>query len=205
MSNQYMNPSYEPELLEGKRQMKKKNLKGVYRLKSGKEIQCDSKAEARFAQCMEDAGMAYHRVSTKEKAPVEVVTVHRRYPDFKIPTDKGLVLLEIKGQLQAAQRKKMMETGKQAMKNGFLYCVKLAGRKDRLTPSTGLYLPNTDRKSRASDRNLNQRNLRIFKEQCRQAKIPIICTLEDIKESFNCEFIGWDEFNKLYPQTDSQP
>jgi len=187
-------PSQEPEQLETSQSKKNSNLVGIYKLASGEKIKCDSKAEAKLAQIMEDQDVTFYRMDhRKDKAPVKIVKTHRRYPDFMIPTTKGIVLLEVKGQLQPDQRRKMMETGYAAKQMGYLYAIKLAGAEDRMIPEDG-YLSQDTRLRDYKDRNLNRNGKYKFMKQCKRYNIPVIATMEDIKEAFDCEFLTWEEY-----------
>lgn len=111
---------------------------GMYELRSGKKLQFDSKQEAILAQQMEDQGIPFHRYTTTEKAPVQVIKKENRYPDFRLETDRGPLLVEVKGYLDQRGINRLMEMIGQAVQDGWLISVLYTGREGLSTyPKNG--------------------------------------------------------------------
>lgn len=188
----YLRPSVEPIQVKVRTQKKYNNLAGVYRLSDGREMEFDSQAEARLAQVMLDQNLPFERVTQQTHEPILITKKFRRYPDFQLKTTKGILYLEVKGQLTSVARQKIRETARVILnERKGMYALKLAGREDAMLPLNGISPLSTDLKSsgsRGKHKNCGKTQIDKMVTMAMKEGFPIIRKLEDAKNYWGFEW-----------------
>ena len=154
---------------------------GNYKLASGRTEWFDSEKEALLAQEMEDRGIPFRRISTTDTPPVQIVKTQNRYPDFELKTDKGTLLVELKGYLDDKARTKIRETAKYATETGYMFGLVLTGK------------GNTSNSLRIGALTRPRRQELRLRRQLQRLGVPLGGTLDEVLEYFG--------INEIYSDT----